>query len=348
MDASREKPAVRCVVCAQSAEKLKCVKCKTPYCSAECQTVDWKERGHKKECKRLFKAIAAAVAKGSAPRDEAHPPSPKLKAAPPVVDGPARGRADVARARAAAAAATSTTAPVPKPEHWLGSARCPVCLEDWDVNATPTIMLCCCKTVCTPCSKKLSSTKSPCPLCRAPFPTSNKEYLAMLRRNVENGIPAAMRQLGFNYANGYLGLMPSHKKAARLYQRTADLGDVIAMFNLGFAYEHGEGIKIDKKKAVKYYRMAADRGHTGAQYNLGICYNRGDGVAQDYAEAMRFYKLAADKGLTHAEHNLGCMYLKGEGVTRDFAEFARWCERAAAKGHKGAKRALTRIMSLGF
>ena len=35
--------AARCHVCAQPAEKLKCVKCKTPYCSVACQTVDWKE-----------------------------------------------------------------------------------------------------------------------------------------------------------------------------------------------------------------------------------------------------------------------------------------------------------------
>lgn len=41
-----------CVVCARPAEKLKCIKCKTPYCSAACQLMDWKERGHKATCKR--------------------------------------------------------------------------------------------------------------------------------------------------------------------------------------------------------------------------------------------------------------------------------------------------------
>ena len=82
----------------------------------------------------------------------------------------------------------------------------------------------------------------------------------MLRRHVENDNPAAIRHLGWNYERGDLGLKPSHKKAARLYQRAADLGDVMAMFNLGFTYEHGRGVKLDKKKAAKYYRMAADRG----------------------------------------------------------------------------------------
>ena len=58
----------RCVVCAQPARKLKRVKCETPCCSVACQSVDWKpeERGHKKECKRLVKANAAAAAKRGA------------------------------------------------------------------------------------------------------------------------------------------------------------------------------------------------------------------------------------------------------------------------------------------
>jgi hypothetical protein len=312
--------------------------------------VDWKERGHKKECKRLVKANAAAAAKGSARRDEAQkpPPSSNPKAAPPVVDGPAHGRADVARARAAAAAATSTTAPVLEPEHWLGTPRCPVCLDDWDVNAKPMFMMCCCKTVCTTCDQKLVSAKSPCPLCRTPMPDTKEEELAMLRRNAENGIPAAIQKLGSDYSIGNLGLVPSHKKAARLYQRAVDLGDVMAMHNLACSYFKGEGVKLDKKKAVKYYRMAADRGNAIAQFVLGEFFYHSHGVAEDYAEAMRFYKLAADQGYTTAEYNLGVVYANGDGVTRDNAEAVRWLERAAAKGYEDAKSALAKIRILGF
>jgi len=340
MDAPREKPTVpRCVVCAQPAEKLKCVKCKTPYCSVACQTVDWKERGHKEECKRLVKANAAAAkGAGGVPRDKATTPSPspKPKVAPPVVDGPARGRANVERARAAAAAATSTPARAPEPEHWMGTPRCPVCLEDWNKEVIPSMTLCCCKTICFPCAYKLKSTSLQCPLCRTPIPCTEVEELAMLRRNVENGISMAIFYLGLSYSRGSLGLVPSYKKAARLYQRAADLGDVIATFYLGNAYKDGNGVKLDKKKAVKYYRMAADRGHTFAQFHLGFCYHFGEGVPQDYAEAVRFFKLNADQGCTHAEAYLGKMYEHGDGVAQNIAEASRWYERAAAKGHKKA------------
>ena len=63
--ATPEKAKSMCVVCAQPATKLKCVKCRTPYCSVQCQTVDWKERGHKRECKRLVKVSGEAVAKSA-------------------------------------------------------------------------------------------------------------------------------------------------------------------------------------------------------------------------------------------------------------------------------------------
>ena len=160
----------------------------------------------------------------------------------------------------------------------------------------------------------------------------------MLRRSVENDNPAGVRHLGCCYAQSRLGLVPSHKKAARLYQRAVELGDVMAMYNLAIVYDEGQGVKLDKKKAVKYYRMAADRGYAGAQYNLGCCFRDGDGVTQDDAEAVWFYKLAADQGLTKAENNRGLMYARGRGVTRaDVAAAIRWYKRAAAKGHETSK-----------
>ena len=343
-DDLKKKSVPLCVVCAQPASKLKCAKCKLPYCSISCQTEDWKKRGHKKTCKRLVKEAAGAAAAEGATRGEAStaPPSPKPKAAPPVVDGPARGRADVARARAAAAAATATTAPAPEPEHWSGTPRCPVCLEDWDVNDEPFFRICCCRDICQHCDDRVGV--SDCPLCRAPFPVTDEDTYAVLRRNVYvNKIPAAMEYLGSCYIDGTLGLVPSFKKAARMYQRAADLGDVRSMFKVGVHYFHGRGIKLDTKKTVKYCRMAADRGHAGAQFLLGICLKYGHGATKDHIEAFRFYKLAAEQGHTPAENGIGNLYATGNVVARDFDKAIFWFERAAAKGEESAIRDLANL-----
>ena len=321
----------RCRVCAQPAKTLKCARCKTPYCSAACQTVDWKERGHKATCKRLVKVTPT-------------PTSKPTKTSPPVVEGPARGPWDIALAKAVSVAAAANAAPArAPPAAERGPAghcdeRCPVCLEDWDVNATPVSRICCCRFICKGCEDTMGSCE--CPLCRAPIAQSDDTNLALLRRHAENNNPVAICLLGECYGGGKLGLVPSNKKAVRCFQRAADLGNITAMNHLGIAYVKGSGVKLDKKKAAAYYRMAADRGDAEAQFNFGNCLAGGNGVAQDHAEARRFFELAANQGYTEAEHNLGCVYAKGYGVAPNAAEAASWLERAATKGYERASTAL--------
>ncbi|EGB11222.1 hypothetical protein AURANDRAFT_21499, partial [Aureococcus anophagefferens] len=138
--------------------------------------------------------------------------------------------------------------------------------------------------------------------------------------------------LGNAYRGGQLGLVKSDKKAAKLWKRAVELGDVRAMNNLGRLYEHGSGVKLDKKKAARLYRAAADRGDAVAQNNLGLFLDS----EGKFEEAFRYYALAADQGYTNAEHNLGCCYLDGEGTEVDLGKARYWFERAAAKGCEDA------------
>ena len=274
----------KCKVCDKAAPTLKCAKCKTPYCSVECQTVDWKENGHKKACKLLVKAMAEET---------------------PNQDG---------------------------------KTHCPLCATAWDVNRTPVHRLCCCREICQKCEDGMDGRD--CPLCKTPAPDGDADILAILQKHADNNQPIAVRQLGDYYAQGTCGLKPSHKKAAKLYERAVDLGDTTAMNNLGAAYMTGKGVKIDKKKAVKYYQMASEKDLALAQYNLGTCFYKGNGVAQDLAEAVRLFKVAAESDVTDAEFNLGGMYNNGEGVAKDANEAKRLWGIAAAKGHLQAKAAL--------
>jgi TPR repeat protein len=158
----------------------------------------------------------------------------------------------------------------------------------------------------------------------------------MIRRHVENDNPAAVRHLGSKYEYGAPGIVKSHKKAARLYQRAAELGDVVAMNNIGFAYEYGEGVKLDKKKAAKYFRMAADRGHAKAQFNLARLHFTGKGVEFDESEAVCLFRMAALQGFSQAEWFFG----GSPEHARDAEESLRFLKSAAAKGNEMAKAAL--------
>ena len=174
------------------------------------------------------------------------------------------------------------------------------------MNVKNVLRTCCCRTVCRSCEDKIGT--GACPLCRLPL-GSKAENLARLRRHVENEVPEAITHLGTAYRRGDYGLVKSDKKAAKIYRRAVELGNVNAIINLGELYERGSGVKLDKKKAMKLYRPAADRGHADAQTHVGILLDS----EQKFEEAFRYFALAADQGKTIAEINLGCYFRDGSG-----------------------------------
>ena len=176
--------------------------------------------------------------------------------------------------------------------------------------------------------------RMPCPLCRVPYPESHAEMLARLRRHVENEVPEAINQLGISYRDGQLGLpRDSFKKAAKLFKRAVELGQVDAMYNLAWLYLEGDGIRQNTKKAIDLFRAAAERGHPGAMCEIGNWYLRASGKIED---AVPYYEAAANLGLARAQFNLGAIYWNGQGVKHDTEKAFIWMKRAAANGHKEA------------
>ena len=317
-----------CTIC--GADKAKaCQGCgTTAYCSTDCQRIDWRDRGHRKACKQIQAERAAEAERAKAPTP---PPSPPRD----VFYGPApRSHADEVRARIAAeheaARALREANPEPEPLSARYGSRCPICMEEWDVNVTNVIRSCCCRRVCKSCSDKIGFDA--CPLCRLPCAKTHAEQLARLRRHVENEVPEAITMLGDAYQRGHYGLVKSDKKAAKIWKRAVELGDVDAMRDLGKLYKDGSGVKLDNKKAERLYRAAADRGHAVARNNLGFLLDS----EKKHEEAFRYYALAADQGYTAGETNLGFCYRDGEGTEVDLGKARYWFERAAAKGQEEA------------
>ena len=202
-----------CTICGAKA-KLPCPCGTTQYCSVACQKVDWRERGHRTACKKIRDDRARAEA-------PTPPPSPPRD----VFYGPApRSHADEVRARIAAeheaARLRREANPEPKPVSARLGSRCPICMENWDVNFSPVLRPCCCRTVCQSCEKQIGTEA--CPLCRLPCARANAERLARLRRHVENDVPEAIATLGCAYRDAELGLVKSTKKAAKLYKRAVE------------------------------------------------------------------------------------------------------------------------------
>lgn len=97
----------------------------------------------------------------------------------------------------------------------------------------------------------------------------------------------------------------------------AEAGDAEAQFQLGRAYEEGNGIPQDDQLAVKWYKRSAERGNVRAENNLGVMYSIGRGVPQDKQEAAQWFLKAADGCDPNGAYNLAIAYYNGDGVVRD-------------------------------
>ena len=66
------------------------------------------------------------------------------------------------------------------------------------------------------------------------------------------------------------------------------------------AQDYDAGLKAysvgDYEAALEEWRPSAEQGDALAQYNLGFMYSNGEGVPQDYAEAVKWYRMAAEQG----------------------------------------------------
>ena len=333
-----------CTICGNSSAKLLCVCKTTRYCSDTCQRVDWKARGHKMVCRKIRARAEAAAQHDDARRDAAQPDATPEE--PLVFYGPApRSRADEARARIAAAheaaRARREAQPEKAPLSTRFGSRCPVCLEDWDVNELGHFTrVCCCQRICKSCEDKLG--KGPCPLCRTPL-VKGPMTVSHLKRHIQDGVAEAMNCLGKLYSQHKLArdfdLVRSAKRAVRLWEKAMELGNVGAMYHLAVAYEDGDGVKLNKKKAMHFYRMAADRGCALSQTCLAemLC------ESGNIKEAFRYIQLSAEQGFTVGELSLGECYWKGNSVKIDIDEARLWFMRAAGKGNERAKEHLAQI-----
>ncbi|XP_051161623.1 uncharacterized protein LOC127281777 [Leptopilina boulardi] len=96
-----------------------------------------------------------------------------------------------------------------------------------------------------------------------------------------------------------------YEDALKNFSTGAKLFSPASIFNLGLCHELGFGTKVDDIKAAKYYDRAAEMGHAGAMYNLAIFHAQGRGnFSVDINKARTLFKRAADLGQEKAKEAL--------------------------------------------
>lgn len=120
--------------------------------------------------------------------------------------------------------------------------------------------------------------------------------------------------------------------AARLFQRSCDLGHGPACNNLGLAHQSGRGVPEDYERAMLAFERACSLGFAEGCSNQGALYEHGLGVSANLGDARRLYNLACRRGSALGCSNLGVLYAKGLGVNEDETVAARLFAGACTAG----------------
>ena len=158
-----------------------------------------------------------------------------------------------------------------------------------------------------------------CPFCRAPIHISDEEYNERLLKRVELDDADAIFNLGCNYRVGENGFPQDYNKAFELYHRAGDLGCNKAYCDVGYAYENGNGVEIDKKKATYYYELAAIGGNIYARHNLGAI----EEDAGNMNRALKHFMIATGCGHNNSLKVIQELYTNGHASKDDYAKALR-------------------------
>ncbi|RIB08295.1 hypothetical protein C2G38_2271551 [Gigaspora rosea] len=128
---------------------------------------------------------------------------------------------------------------------------------------------------------------------------------------------------GWNYHHG-IGVKKDEKKAFEYYLKAAELGNPVAMNDVGLCYKYGIGVEINYQNAFQYRMKFADLGDAYGMCGVGLHYDNGIGVDQDYNKAFEYYEKAANMGVNGAMSNVAKSYRNGIGTKKDIQKANYW------------------------
>ncbi|KAK1741603.1 Sel1-like repeat family protein [Skeletonema marinoi] len=200
---------------------------------------------------------------------------------------------------------------------------CPICCLPLSlVPKTCIMMACCSKMICNGCdyASVIRKIDDKCPFCRHPTPENEEETDKDLMKRVEANDPVAVRNMGFKRYNDE----GDNESAIEYLTKAAELGDLVAHFELANFYRDGECVGKDMKKVIYHSEQAAIGGHPMARYNLG-CVEEENGR---FERAVKHWIIAANLGDDKSLNALKKGYAVGRIQKEDFA--------AALRAHQAA------------
>jgi TPR repeat protein len=148
------------------------------------------------------------------------------------------------------------------------------------------------------------------------------------RRASAGGNSGSFNNMGSIYSDQETGMFDEFQ-AVQCFQRAADLGCEVGMYNFADYLINGIGVRKNVKRAIKMLEASAALDYCPAMTKLGDLHHTGEFVELDYAEAFRWYSEAASHEYASGYFGLGLLYGEGLGVTEDLDLAKSYFEKAA-------------------
>jgi TonB family protein len=148
--------------------------------------------------------------------------------------------------------------------------------------------------------------------------------------------PVAMNNLGAEYQS-----RQDYENALRWYRRAAELGNALAMRNIGDMYYAGKGVPTSSVQSLDWWLKGARAGNAQAMLNVSIAYDPdlSSPVNKRSVEAFSWALKAAELGHGSAMRWVSLRYQSGRGTDKNGAEATRWYlksgEAKDARGNEG-------------
>jgi hypothetical protein len=133
------------------------------------------------------------------------------------------------------------------------------------------------------------------------------------------------------------GTPVDNAKAAELYERGVQMGNVDCQAALGRMLYCGSEIAQDLERAHELFHLASLQGDANGTYLLGISYSYGGGTKKDDVLALECFTQAAELGDEAAAFRIGRAHLMAEGTPKNLGAAVMWFKKAARKGSTNAK-----------
>jgi len=162
----------------------------------------------------------------------------------------------------------------------------------------------------------------------AGVPADAKKAFDYYKKGASLGYAPAQNALADMYATGEAPGGKNVPLSLAWRNEAAKLGNADALYELGLAYDAGEGVTANPERALSLYKLAALAGSPAAKNAVGTSFYEGRGVAKDASLARRWFEQGAAAGDPDAMFNLGAMMMKGEGGEADRTRAWVWLKMA--------------------